>query len=129
MVTDQHKQVLLIHRRGKWDLPKGKLDPNESIDECALRKVEEKTGLKQVKLVEPLTATYHVYDESGRHILKETHWYLMNADSKQAFVPQADEQIDQIVWVKESGLIDYFNKTYPLIIDVLAEAGLTKQLQ
>jgi 8-oxo-dGTP pyrophosphatase MutT (NUDIX family) len=129
VVTDHHKQVLLIHRKGKWDLPKGKLDPNETIEQCALREVKEETGLKNVKLIEPLMATHHVYDESGRHILKETHWYLMDADSKQAYLPQADEQIDQIVWVKESALTDYLNNTYPLIKDVLAEAGFAKQLQ
>jgi hypothetical protein len=53
----------------------------------------------------------------------------MDADSKQAYLPQADEQIDQIVWVKESALTDYLNNTYPLIKDVLAEAGFAKQLQ
>ncbi|MFM8758223.1 MAG: NUDIX domain-containing protein, partial [Methylophilaceae bacterium] len=39
LVENELGQVLMIFRRGKWDLPKGKLDPNESIDECALREV------------------------------------------------------------------------------------------
>ena len=129
VVTDHHKQVLLIHRKGKWDLPKGKLDPNESLEHCALREVKEETGLKEVKLIESLTTTYHVYDESGKHILKETHWYSMHADSKQAHKPQTDEQIDEIVWAKQTGLNDYMKNTYPLIKDVLAEAGFVKQLQ
>jgi len=129
VVTDQHKQVLMIHRKGKWDLPKGKLDPNETLDHCALREVKEETGLKEVRLIESLTTTYHVYDESGKHILKETHWYMMHADSKQLYRPQHDEQIDQVIWTKQSGIGEYLNNTYPLIKDVLKEAGFAKQLQ
>ena len=40
----------MIFRRGKWDLPKGKLDKGEKIEDCAVREVEEETGLKNVKL-------------------------------------------------------------------------------
>jgi ADP-ribose pyrophosphatase YjhB (NUDIX family) len=128
IVVDQNKQVLLIHRKGKWDLPKGKLDPDETLDHCALREVKEETGLKEVRLLESLMTTYHVYDESGKHILKETHWYTMHADNKQSLTPQKDEQIDEIVWAKKSGLDVYLNNSYPLIKDVLAEAGYAKQL-
>jgi len=129
LITDQHKSILLIYRRGKWDLPKGKLDEKESLETCAVREVKEETGLREVRLVEALATTYHVYDESGKHILKETHWYLMHADGKQSLHPQAEEQIDQIKWVKPSALREYLSNTYPLIKDVLSEAGMMKQLQ
>jgi 8-oxo-dGTP pyrophosphatase MutT (NUDIX family) len=128
VVMDQHKNILMIHRRGKWDLPKGKLDKKESLEACAIREVKEETGLKEVKLIESLAPSYHVYDESGKHILKETHWYLMHADGKQSLHPQTDEQIDEIRWVKQTGLKEYMENSYPLIKDVLTEAGLAKQL-
>jgi 8-oxo-dGTP pyrophosphatase MutT (NUDIX family) len=128
VVQDQHRNILLIHRRGKWDLPKGKLDKKESLEVCAIREVKEETGLKEVRLIESLATTHHVYDESGKHILKETHWYLMHADGKQPVHPQTEEQIDEIKWVKQSALKEYLNNTYPLIKDVLSEAGLVKQL-
>ena len=128
VVVDQHKHVLLIHRRGKWDLPKGKLDKNESLETCAIREVKEETGLNEVRLIESISTTYHIYDESGKHILKETHWYLMHADGKQHLHPQADEQITDIKWVKQSAVGEYFNNTYPLIKDVLKEAGFVKQV-
>jgi 8-oxo-dGTP pyrophosphatase MutT (NUDIX family) len=129
LIMDQHKQVLIIHRKGKWDLPKGKLDKKESLETCAVREVKEETGLREVKLLESLATTYHVYDESGKHILKETHWYMMHADGKQPVHPQIEEQIDEIRWVKTPGLSEYLSNTYPLIKDVFKEAGLVNQLQ
>ena len=53
LVTDTSKAMLFIFRKGKWELPKGKLDPGEPLDECALREVKEETGLQQVKLNGP----------------------------------------------------------------------------
>jgi hypothetical protein len=53
----------------------------------------------------------------------------MHADGKQSLHPQAEEQIDEIIWVKPTALKEYLTNTYPLIKDVLSEAGITKQLQ
>ncbi len=50
LVENEKGEVLLIFRRGKWDLPKGKLDPGETIEQCAVREVEEETGLKNIEL-------------------------------------------------------------------------------
>ena len=49
LVKNKEGDILLIFRRGKWDLPKGKLDDNETLLECALREVKEETGLTQIK--------------------------------------------------------------------------------
>ena len=43
-------EVLFIYRNDKWDLPKGKLEKNESIENAALREVEEETGVKNLQL-------------------------------------------------------------------------------
>ena len=45
LVTNENNELLMIFRRGKWDLPKGKLDKGETIEECAIREVEEETGI------------------------------------------------------------------------------------
>ena len=45
LVKNKAGQILLIFRRGKWDLPKGKLDDNETLLQCAIREVREETGL------------------------------------------------------------------------------------
>ncbi|HTD93115.1 MAG TPA: NUDIX hydrolase [Chitinophagaceae bacterium] len=125
LVVNEQQEVLLIHRRGKWDLPKGKLDPGETLEQCAVREVEEETGLKKVTLTAPLIVTYHTYHEGTHFILKESHWYTMSADSHQDLVPQAEEDIHQIKWVKKDAIRPYKDDSFPSVIDVL-EAGLTK---
>lgn len=122
LVRDASGNILFIFRRGKWDLPKGKLDPGEPLDECALREVKEETGLQQVELDGPLAVTHHTYDEDGKHILKETHWYLMRAADGQDVQPQIEEQITEIKWVKRDELDKYMKNTFPLITDVIKAA-------
>ena len=41
-------KMLLIQRNGRWDLPKGKVEPGETLLQAALREVEEETGIKCV---------------------------------------------------------------------------------
>ncbi len=123
LVTNDEGKVLLIFRRGKWDLPKGKVEDNEPIELCAEREVKEETGLKELLLRKPLVITYHTYTEKGKSILKETHWFLLDASPDQEFEPQTEEDILKVEWVEKERLSAYKNNTYPLIIDVLAVAG------
>ena len=119
MVKNEKGETLLIFRRGKWDLPKGKLDKGESLEECAVREVEEETGLKKIKLMAPLLITYHTYHEGTKFILKESHWYCMKTKSDQHLIPQTEEDIHEIKWVKEKDLKSYMNETFPSVVDVL----------
>lgn len=120
LVENDKGEFLLIHRRGKWDLPKGKLEKGESIEACALREVEEETGLQNIELKNLLTITYHTYDEYGKHILKDSHWYRMKVSGTQALVPQTEEDILEVKWVKKKDLAKYLPDSYPSIRDVLA---------
>lgn len=123
LVMNEAGNILFIFRRGKWDLPKGKLNKKESVESAAVREVEEETGLKGVKIKNKLLDTWHTYDESGHHILKETSWYLMDVAGEQHLVPQTEEQITSIEWADPSALKKYFSNTYHAIEDVLHKAG------
>ena len=121
VVTDSKDNILMIFRRGKWDLPKGKLDKGESLQACAMREVEEETGIKGITLGEKITTTYHTYSEYGKHILKESHWFKMRCNDGQKLVPQTEEDITDIKWVKRADLKKYSSNTYQTILEVLSK--------
>jgi len=123
IVTDEKDRVLLIYRRGKWDLPKGKVEENEPVELCANREVVEETGLNELQLRKPLAITYHTYSEKGKSILKETHWYLFDARSDQQLQPQIEEGIHKVEWVEKDKIEHYKRNTYLQIHDLLDAAG------
>lgn len=119
LVKNTDGEILLIFRRGNWDLPKGKLDEGETIAECAKREVQEETGLQQLEVGKQIQITYHTYVQFGKHILKESHWYAMKATVSEKLIPQTEEDITQIIWAKKEDLNKYYSKTFPTIIEVL----------
>lgn len=123
LVFNEQEQALFIFRRGKWDLPKGKLDEGESLEECAVREVEEETGLKGVVLKNFLLTTYHTYRENGKQLLKESHWYRMEVTGKQELKPQTEEDITEIRWAKQDEWTELQKNSYPLIKKVLKRAS------
>jgi 8-oxo-dGTP pyrophosphatase MutT (NUDIX family) len=122
LVKNKHGEILLIFRRGKWDLPKGKLDEGETLLECAVREVREETGLKKLEVGDEIKITYHTYVDFGKHILKESHWYNMLSKEKEEVTPQVEEDITEIRWVKKEDLKNYLDNTFPTIISVLEYA-------
>lgn len=119
LVKNAEDRYLFMMRRGVWDLPKGKLDPGETIEQCAVREVGEETGLEQVQLEGPLLLTYHTYDENGKHILKETHWFRMNVADTSGLKPQQEEQITELRWVGVGEFDEVLHHTFPSIRDVV----------
>ncbi len=124
IVINKDGAVLLIFRRGKWDLPKGKLDEGESIETCAMREVKEETGLSHLSLRKLFTITRHVYKEKNKLILKETFWYLMNYPGNEILVPQEEESITRAEWVLQQDIEKYLNNTFPSIKEILGQRGL-----
>ena len=101
-------EVLLIFRRGAWDLPKGKLDKGESVEEAARREVQEEVGLDALPTVRrSLGQTLHGYAEAkkSRYAVKTTHWFLMQTE-QETFTPQADEDIEQVEYVAWNEALD-----------------------
>ncbi|MGH7765364.1 MAG: NUDIX hydrolase [Candidatus Dormibacteraceae bacterium] len=59
-------EIAVIHRPAydDWTLPKGKVEPEETPEACAIREVREETGLR-CELLQPLGCTAYV-DRRGR---------------------------------------------------------------
>ncbi len=120
ILNNERTKILLIYRRGKWDLPKGKIDEGESIKKAAWREVAEECGLTTHRIEEHLTDTYHIYEHKEKLILKKTYWYLMSAE-EEILVPQAEEDITKAEWVRVQDAIVYVKEeTYPMILDLLS---------
>lgn len=99
---DIGREILLIKRKGVWDLPKGKLETGEAIAECAAREVGEEVGIPMPAIIGFLCDTYHEYMEKKARIGKTTHWYAMVTAGKtddQKMSPQREEGITELLWV------------------------------
>ena len=119
IVQNNEKEILFIYRLNKWDLPKGKIEKKEDLEECAQREVEEETGVRNLKLKKKIGETYHTYNAFGKHFLKISHWFYMTCPTKQNLIPQTEEDISEIKWVKTKDIKEPLSNTYPSIKDIL----------
>jgi hypothetical protein len=119
LVINERSEILLIKRRGKWDLPKGKAEPGESPEQTALREVEEECGLKDLILQRFLVSTFHIYTINNDLMLKKTDWFEMKYKGESIPIPLGREDISQARWVKRVRLKEVYDHTYPSIIDVI----------
>ena len=112
IVYNQEGKVLLIKRNGKWDLPKGKKEKGENIATCALREVEEETGVKKLLIQRFRTITYHIFKRDGHYFLKETYWYDMTTTYKKKLVPPTEEGIEKVCWKDEATAKELAKSSY-----------------
>ncbi len=123
IVEDEQSKVLMIFRRGNWDLPKGKIDPGESKKEAAVREVIEETGIDDAKIVSKLGKTRHVYRlKSGERVLKISYWYAMKARN-QKLTPQKSEDILEAKWVNPQKFVTKDLPIYVNIYDILKRSA------
>ena len=124
VVVNDCGEWLMIHRNGRWDLPKGHLECGERIEECAAREVEEETGVA-ARVVRPLCETLHAYyfPKTARWELKRTHWYELHAPGCAGLTPQTEEGIDSAVWCAPREVADNLRDAFPTIRCVAAVMG------
>jgi len=127
LVQNAKGEYLFIFRNKKWDLPKGKVEKGEGMKEAGLREVEEECGVKIGTNDERLCKTYHVYEMSGKLVLKRTNWYSMTVKGVPKLVPQKEEGITKAEWLTASDLKPVLKNTYPSIVDVLKAGKLIKE--
>ena len=117
LVMKNDHSLLFIKRLGVWDLPKGKIEKNETPERAAIREVEEECGVTGLKIIKPLDSTFHMYRSpylnfADNLVLKETKWFLMNCEDDQSLVPQVEENIEEVRWFAIDELDKVMANTY-----------------
>ncbi len=111
-VYDNDNRILFIYRNDKWDLPKGKAERKETIQETAIREVAEETGVKGLKITKALPTTYHIFKRNGRYKIKITYWFEMKTDYKGRLSAQEDEGITKVEWLTTSQVNEVLKNAY-----------------
>jgi len=115
LVTNAEGHTLFIFRKGKWDLPKGKIDRGETIEDGAVREVKEETGVKKLKMQALAGMTYHIFKRNETYQLKETFWFYMSTTYTGDLKPETKEDITKAVWKNDKKTRKALEKTYPNI--------------
>ena len=124
-LVQNNSNFLWIFRNNMWDLPKGKVEDNESTNDAALREVKEECGLKGVlEIHKKITITHHTYQLNNVKILKETYWFSMYFDGNSDTAPQLEEGITEVVWKSKDDSIKLAQESYPSILSVFNKATL-----
>lgn len=92
--------ILLIEDRySRWTLPKGKQEPGETLQQTALREIEEETRVKG-RIVAPLNQiSYSYFHPDHGDVEKEVHYFLVETDILAFFQVKAQlSEIDQVAW-------------------------------
>lgn len=119
LVRNDRGEYLFIYRRGSWDLPKGKIEENETKKEATLREISEETGIEKMNIVRKLAVTRHTYRSNvGKRVIKKSHWYLVDT-VKQPLIPQKNEDIEKAVWMTLDEFFSKKRQVYPNILDVI----------
>jgi 8-oxo-dGTP pyrophosphatase MutT (NUDIX family) len=110
-------EIVVVHRPvyDDWTLPKGKIDPDETPEECALREVREETGYK-CELVRPLGCTAYV-DRRGRN--KVACYWVMQVISGRF---RSGGEVDRMLWLSIPDAVKRL--TYPRDKTLLSQQTL-----
>ena len=95
-------KILFIYKRGRWDLPKGKVEENASSRKTAKIEISEETGLpkSQLKILKKLIPTHYHKRVDGEVVVKKTEWFLINfnGDENTPLIPDRNEGITECKW-------------------------------
>ncbi len=129
LVLNDSGECLMIYRNGRWDLPKGHLEEGETLEVCAMREVEEETGVhitQEVKAQDKICYTEHIYKLHGKWELKRTHWYSMRSSDTTLPKPQTEEGIESVEWCDVEYIEARLLGSFPTVLRVVANSGISR---
>jgi 8-oxo-dGTP pyrophosphatase MutT (NUDIX family) len=120
-VINNSEEFLFIKRLGFFDLPKGKIETNETPESTAIREVCEECGIfeNEIKVLDKLPETYHIYYFNHKYFLKKNHWFLMAFSGNHLLKPQMEEDITDIGWLSFDLYEFFIERTYPSLKELL----------
>ena len=101
-----------VSKETNFNLPKGKIEGKESIEQTALREVEEETNVKGLKITKPLETTYHIFKRNGKHKIKITYWFEMTSNYEGKLEPQVNEGITKVEWLNPMQTVEAMENSY-----------------
>lgn len=120
VVKNKEGKILFIRRWDRWDLPKGKREKNEKKKQCAIREVQEETGVTPLKIISKLPSSYHLYEQHGKWHLKKTFWYYMTTTFSDDLKPLVIEDIIDARWMNNAECLKAFSESYRSLREILA---------
>jgi 8-oxo-dGTP pyrophosphatase MutT (NUDIX family) len=123
LVKKESGEILFIFRYGKWDLPKGKCEPNETPAETAIREVTEETGVTGLIILKEYIPTFHTYKIDGRRVIKKTWWFEMTYGDDSKILPQKIEDITIVKWLAQKDIPWAMRDSYASVIELLTATG------
>lgn len=128
IIQHPQKGYLFIYKGGFWDLPKGKIDTNESILSAAVRECQEETGIENLNVQKDVGLTYHIFKQKQKWMLKITQWFLMFSTNNKLLIPQVEEGIEKVEWfLPDQILIHILPNTYNSIKEILIKSQIIKE--
>jgi 8-oxo-dGTP pyrophosphatase MutT (NUDIX family) len=121
LVFNRGQELLMIFRFGKWDLPKGHQEKDETPEDCALREVKEETGLRTLSIKGFAGVTvYRYFDEYlDADALKEVRWFIMEAPEGEDLVPLRKEGIEGVRWIKSVELELFLQDSWETVREIV----------
>ncbi|MEO9532100.1 MAG: NUDIX domain-containing protein [Crocinitomicaceae bacterium] len=127
-LVEKNGKFLFIKRNGLWDIPKGKIEKGESVEEGAIREIEEECGIEEPKIITHLLDTWHTYNYKGKDVLKKTYWYyLASSGKKEELIPQEEEGITDVGYFSLDKLSEIEANTYISILEVIEKMRALKK--
>lgn len=111
-VYNEKNEILFIYRNDKWDLPKGKVEGRETIEQTAIREVSEETGVAGLEITKPLDTTYHIFKRNGRFKIKVTYWFEMKTSFTGNLYAQENEGITKVEWLNNEQIKEALQNSY-----------------